>query len=102
MSIHINEVLDYLDAHPIRAYQGGVDSLMEMLHEVYTMHNSIDSEEIRNMFHKLRNLLKMLPPDGVDQVFSLVCDLCIAHEILAFSHGVVVGMHLMTEVNMLP
>ena len=40
MSVHINEVLSYLDAHPIHSVEVGVESLLEMLHEVYTMYNA--------------------------------------------------------------
>lgn len=102
MSIHVNEVLDYLDTHPVCQYAQGMDSLMEMLHEVYTMHNSIDSEKMRSLFGQLRPVLDMLPAKTADMLVSLVCDLCMEHEQLAFSQGVLVGMQLMTEVNRLP
>lgn len=102
MSIHIHEVLDYLDCHPVNSYEGTVSSLLEMLHEVYTMYNSIDSGELKVMFGNLRPVLERLPPSDADTLFSNVCDMCLTHEKLAFSHGIVVGMHLMLELNILP
>lgn len=102
MSIHIDEVLDYLDAHPISGHNGDVESLLEMLHDAYCSYNSIDSDAIRGLFKKVDGVLEMLPSDAAEQLYSLVCDLCVEHEVLAFSHGIVVGMHFMTEVRTLP
>ena len=102
MSIYINDVFDYLDTHPVSRYEGDFQSLLEMLHEVYTMYNSIDSDEMHSLFGKLRPILESLSIPQEDQLFSAVCDLCLEHEQLAFSHGILVGMLLMAEVNMLP
>ena len=102
MSIHINQVLDYLDFHPVCQKADNMETLMELLHDVYTQYNSIDSEEIRDLFQKMRETLGALSAEDLDTLFFLVCQLCIKHEQLAFSHGVRVGMQLMSEVNTLP
>lgn len=102
MSIHIDQVSDYLDTHPICREADTVKSLLEMLHDVYVMHNSMDSEEIREKFREFRLVLNELPKEITDALFSVTCDLCMEHEVLAFSHGVIVGMNLMTDVNRLP
>ena len=102
MSIHINEVLDYLDDHPIGGHEGGIESLIEMLHDIYVEYNTIDSDEMHRLFKEFDKQLEMLPYDVADRLFSLICDLCVEHEVLAFSHGIVVGMYLMTEVRSLP
>lgn len=102
MSIHISQVLDYLDNHPICREADCMESLLEMLHDVYSMHNSIDNEQIRDKFGQLRETLGQLPAETFDAFFALVCDLCMEHEQLAFSQGVLAGMMLMTEVNRLP
>lgn len=102
MAIHIDEVLDYLDVHPIGLHEGGMISLMEMLHDVYMEYNTIDSEELHNLFRNLHHILSGLSTDARNTVFDTVCALCAEHEVLAFSHGIVVGMQLMTEVNRLP
>lgn len=102
MAIHINEILDYLDDHPVCCHNGGVESLMEMLHDAYIAHNSIDSEKIRSCFQALDSESENLTLNMANQLHSMICDLCMEHEVLAFSHGIVVGMHLMSEVNYLP
>ena len=102
MSIHINEILDYLDEHPIGCYEGGVKSLMEMLHDVYIEHNSVDSEEIHRLLQRFQDLLEQNPLDSRDALYGLVSDLCREHEVLEFSHGFVVGMYLMSEARTLP
>ena len=53
-------------------------------------------------FKKIKMLLCELPPDVAERVNDLLYDLNLEQEVLAFSHGVAVGMHLMTEVNALP
>lgn len=101
MSIHINEVLDYLDAHPIRYYNGRIQSLMEMLYDVYAEYNCVESQEIQELLQAYDHLLEALPRSIKDELWTLSCNLCREHEVVAFSHGIVVGMHLMTELNSL-
>lgn len=57
---------------------------------------------MRALFEKLRPIMESLPSGDRDALFSAVCDLCLEHEQLAFSQGIVAGMQLMTEVNRLP
>lgn len=102
MSIHIDEILNYLDSHPICCYNGNTQSLMEMLHDAYVEYNYTDSEEIRGLFRAYDHLLEILPRSSKDQLWTLCCELCREHEVLAFSHGIAVGMYLMTEVSRLP
>ena len=102
MSIHIHQIEEYLDNNLIVKRAGSVESLMELLHDAYLSYNTVDSDEIREKFAYLRALLPELPGQRFDELFAVVCDLCITHEVLAFSQGVAVGMDLMTEVNRLP
>ena len=102
MSIHINQVFDYLDSHPVSRYDGDFQSLLEMLHYVYTTCNPIDSEAIRYGFRNMRTAMKTLPREEQDAIFSCACDLCFEHEQQAFYHGLTVGIHLMAEINGLP
>ena len=76
--------------------------LMEVLRDAYMTYNSVDTAEIHEKFGTLRAMLPGLSPERFDELFNLVCDLCLDHELLAFSQGVAVGMDLMTEVNRLP
>ena len=102
MSICSNQVFDYLDSHPVSRYDGNFQSLLEMLHYIYTTCNPIDSEAIRCGFQNMRTAMEKLSREEQDAVFSCACDLCFEHEQQAFYHGLTVGMHLMTEINGLP
>lgn len=102
MPIHIHQVLDYLDTHPIVQETDSMPSLLELLHDVFAAHNSFDSRQLRELFQKLRESLAMLSQAEYDAVFAVVCDLCLEHEQTAFSQGVLTGMLLMSEVNVLP
>lgn len=102
MSIHIHQIEEYLDNNLIVKNTDSVESLMEILHDAYLAYNTVDSEGIREKFAEFRNLLTEVPAQQFDALFTVVCDLCISHEVLAFSQGVAVGMGLMTEVNRLP
>lgn len=102
MSVHINDVLDYLEANPLRHYEGKLYPVLEMIHDAYTEQNAIDSEEIHDIFRTLDGMLENIPSSDAEELNARICDLCLQHEILAFSHGILVGMHLMTEINYLP
>lgn len=102
MSVHTSQVFDYLDSHPVSRYEGDFQSLLEMLHYIYTTCNPVDSDMIRGKFRELGDVLSQLSNDDLNVVSDIVCALCFEHEQIAFSHGLSVGMHLMTEVNYLP
>ncbi|MBQ3193542.1 MAG: hypothetical protein IJB59_08260 [Oscillospiraceae bacterium] len=99
MAIHLDQVLDYLDAQCICRKAKDVGSLMETLQETYAHHSGTDAAAIRENFRQLRRVLTQLPEEYRDLFFDRVCALCTQYEQLAFSQGVVVGMLLMTEVN---
>lgn len=102
MSIQIKEIYNFLDEHPLNRHQGSLESFMELLYDAYTQQNPIVTEKTYEMLQKIKMLLCELPPDVVERINNLLYDLNLEQEILAFSHGIAVGMHLMTEVNALP
>ena len=102
MSIHINQVLDYLENQRVVQRAENMESLMEMLHYAYTQYNAVDNEEIRALFARLRRIWEPVSMKDADDMFSIICEVCMEHEVLAFSHGVCAGMLLMSEVNRLP
>ena len=101
MQITLQQVLDYIDAHPLRLHNGNFTSFLDMLHYVYTESNPIDTEEIRAEFSELRPILNMLPGEEADALFGLVCDLCLQFEKTAFAHGITAGLYLHTELSTL-
>lgn len=102
MSIHIDQVLDYLDTHPICRQAENMPSLLEMLHDIYLSHNNGNSGELYGLFARMRQCMAGLGQTEQDALFDAVSDLCARHEVLAFSQGFLVGMLLMTEVNRIP
>ena len=99
MSIHLDEVLDYLDDQRVCKSAENMESLMEMIHEGYTRYYKADNERIFALFHQLRSVWGPVATSQADRMFNLICDLCAELELQSFSQGVCAGMVLMTEVN---
>ena len=102
MSININQVMEYLDTHPLRLYKGDLRSLLELLHGIFAESNPVDSLRLREKYESLDGILEQLAYDDADEVNALVCDLCFEHEQLGFDYGLMAGMQLMSEINALP
>lgn len=102
MSIHLSQVYKYLDGHPISRHPGDFQSLLEMIHYIYTTANPIDNEQIRAHFLSFDFLTAKLTFQEHDRVFDTVCDLCMELEKAAFSHGILVGITLMHELDTIP
>ena len=102
MSIQINQVLDYLDTHPICQQADNMESLLEMLYNTYISFSDSNLQEIYALFRRLRHCMESLTKWEQDALFDAVSDLCAKHEVLAFSQGVLTGMQLMSEVHSLP
>ena len=102
MSIQINQVLDYLDTHPICQQADSMESLLEMLADVYLSHSNGNTAELYGLFTRMRQCMAGLGQGEQDALFDAVCDLCARHEVLAFSQGFLVGMLLMAEVRTIP
>lgn len=102
MSIHISQVFEFLEQYPVCQYEGDIPSLLEMLCDVYMFYNPVENKEIREQLRNLEWILNKLSVEDREALFQTARDLCQKYEKAAFSHGVVVGMNLMTEVNYLP
>ena len=102
MSICLSQVYEYLAAHPVSNYSGDLSTLLGMLHYIYVTGNPVDNDRIRKALEQFENLTKKLTMNEADELFGAVSDLCWEHESLAFSHGLLAGMVLMTELNALP
>ncbi|MBQ3194790.1 MAG: hypothetical protein IJB59_14610 [Oscillospiraceae bacterium] len=75
---------------------GDADTILDALFWLYTENNSLDCEEIKVQFARLREYLD-LPPKEYDEVFYAVSDLCVLHGRTAFVEGIRLGMQLMQE-----
>lgn len=101
MSITVEQVLDYIDAHPLRFHDGSFTNFLDLLYDVYVESNPVDLQEIRQGFAILRPILNKLPGDDAERLFAQVCDLCLLHERTAFAHGLTAGLYLHTELSTL-
>ena len=61
MSIHITQVFDYLEAHPLTKHEGEFDSLLEMLHYIYTAANPIVTDSISCKGSLWRRMMPSMP-----------------------------------------
>ena len=102
MPLSSSQVLTYLEEHSIHQHNGDFNSLLEMIHHIYTVSNPIDNDTTRSYFQNVEEILRDLPCEKTDKLFWVISDLCIEYERTAFSHGILVGMQLMTELNGLP
>lgn len=99
MSVCLDQVLDYLDHHPICYYADDVESLLGMLYDVYAKHNTISSAELECLWKNMEAALCPLPADQKEHCLALIHDWRREHEPLAFIHGFIVGLNLITEIR---
>ena len=102
MSINIEQVMAYLDTHPVGLYEGDFRSLLEILHGIFAESSPVDSGQLRAKYGELEGFLKHLTFEEADTVNTLVCSLCFEHEQRGFEYGILAGMQLMSEINALP
>lgn len=102
MSVHIHDVLDYLDHHRVCQEADSVGSLLETIYEAYESFNYFETDATREGLQTIQDLLDILPQRLQDAVLDRIFLLCRSQETLAFSQGILTGMTLMTEVNRLP
>ena len=75
MKITSNQVLEYLNNHPIRNHNGGLNSLLEMLHYIYTTINPVDNDNIRSLFLRVEDILSPLPAEQSETLFWTISEL---------------------------
>ena len=102
MNRYIEKLKSFLAEQTPNYVYGDANSILEMLYYYYTMNNHVDNAVIRCQFKELNDVLCRLSVTGIDSVFSLAVDLCVAYERQAFFDGIHVGMRLFSELNELP
>lgn len=78
---------------------GDAESVMDLLFWYYTEYNPINNQKIKDGFAALRNQFPQLSLQEFDPIFSIVSDLCMEHERLAFLEGLRLGVTLMQELT---
>lgn len=74
------------------------DTILDMIYWDYIEQNNIDNEKTRELFDRLRELVP-LTGRAFDEVFNLVCDLCLEFGRLAFINGLRFGYALQKELS---
>lgn len=97
MAITIQQVLSYLDTHPLCASSQNLPSLLHTLCNIYNEYNPVEPPQIKAAFDHLDTILSKLSLSDNNQLFDTVIRLCIDYENTAFSHGMAVGVRLMAE-----
>lgn len=101
--MNINDFINTLKTHvevQTPNYQDGdVESLLEMLFNVYTEFNGFDNETIRDGFNALYSAMNGKTLQEMDQIIYPVCTLCRNHEKTGFIEGVKVGVRLTSELE---
>ena len=94
----ITRLKAYVEATIPREDQS-LESLLEMLFNVYTEFNGFDNQIIREDFNDLYTAMNSKPLREIDQIIYPVCTLCRDHEKTGFQEGVKVGIRLAQEAN---
>lgn len=97
MQKHAEVLNAYFKQNPPKCLEA--DSVLETLYWNYTQGNPINNGKIRELFARLRSQFPHLSMQEFDPIFTLVRDLCIEHERLAFYEGLRLGVTLMTELK---
>lgn len=102
MSIHINDIVELLEQNPIHSYNGNIQSLLRLLYSAYSEYNVTNSPEARELFRSMDKHMEKLEYQEAECLNSNFMEICMNLEEIAFGHGILVGMYLMTEINGLP
>lgn len=74
-------------------------SVLEMLYEYHSEHQTYDNDQIRADFHLLYRQMNGMPLKEMDKVIYPVCDLCRDHERSGFIAGIKIGIRLAEEIG---
>ena len=88
---------EYIDSHPFDAGTGNYQSVLEQLYQAYSDSHESDPPEIREVFTQLGDFLETLPMEDNNNLFNLICQLCIAFDQKAYIDGLQTGAHLISE-----
>lgn len=95
MKKYSDRLRQYLDANPI-AYADG-DSLLEELYWCYIESNSFDNVQLRKQFQELYRRFPELSADRFDDMFTMINEISVHQEKLAFQTGAKIGFRLAAE-----
>ena len=89
----------YIDAHPFDPGDSDCETVLDQLYQAYAESHESDPPEISEGFKELEAFLCTLPLDDNNAVFNLCCQLCCAYERKGYIAGLLVGAHLIKELD---
>lgn len=94
----VESVVRYLKEHPAN-YQGQVDTLLELIYQIFTEYNSVETPEFRKQVDPLDETLRSLAEtdEAADEYMNVVYSLCTIYERQGYIEGIKVGARLMME-----
>ena len=87
----------YIETHPFDPGTTECQTVLEQLYQAYFESHESDPPEIKEVFTQLGDFLETLPIDDNNNLFSLICRLCIAFAQKAYIDGLQTGAHLINE-----
>ena len=88
---------EYIATHPFDSGTSNCQSVLEQLYQAYSESHEADPPEIKETFSQLGDFLETLPMEDNNNLFNLICQLCIAFDQKAYIDGLQTGAHLMSE-----
>ena len=94
----MNEIIKALQEYVKQKPAMDCKSVLEMLYEYHSEHQTYDNDQIRTSFHLLYQQMGDMPLKEMDKIIYPVCDLCRNHERSGFIAGIKIGIRLAEEV----
>ncbi len=95
----MDEIIKALQEHVKQKPPVYGESVLEMLYEYHSEHQTYDNEQIRADFHLLYQQMNGMPLKEIDKVIYPVCALCRDHERSGFIEGVKIGIRLAEDIR---
>ena len=97
MQSYIISLKEYLAAAVLNYGDEAIETMLEFLWTAYTQENPVYNETIRGLFASMEPILGKLSFSDSDDLFRIICSVCVEHERMAFLSGLHVGAKLMQE-----
>ena len=95
----MDEIIKTLREYVKQKLPTDCESVLEMLYEYHSEHQTYDNDQIRADFHLLYQQMNGMPLKEMDKVIYPVCGLCRDHERSGFIAGIKIGIRLAEEIG---
>lgn len=99
MKTYLEQLKDYVEAHPIRFDDDCDFPALDSLYWHYSECHNMSNEKTKQANADLRACMKDLSYENCEQVYSLVNALCVEYERIAFLAGLQLGAQLILELR---